>query len=84
MQSNKKCFVLIFIFYIVFFVSVNFISVSANTPQTTNEEPIVLTGLGNIKGSVLRSRLDALFYAFRGIRYGKSPVGDLRFRVSVN
>ncbi|XP_053684403.1 juvenile hormone esterase-like [Sabethes cyaneus] len=43
-------------------------------------EPIVHTGLGAIKGSVLQSRLGVNFYAFRGIRYAQPPLGDLRFR----
>lgn len=51
-------------------------------PSDLYEEPIVLTGLGHVRGSVQRSRLGELFYAFRGIRYAKPPVGDLRFRVS--
>lgn len=48
-----------------------------------DEQPIVSTGLGQIRGSVMSSRLDRRFYAFRGIRYGKAPVGDLRFRAPV-
>lgn len=51
-------------------------------PSDLYEEPVVLTGLGRVRGSVLRSRLGELFYAFRGIRYAKPPVGDLRFKVS--
>lgn len=51
-------------------------------PNDLYEEPVVITGLGRIRGSVLRSRLGELFYAFRGIRYAKPPTGDLRFRVS--
>lgn len=53
-------------------------------PSDFYEEPIVLTGLGHVRGSVLRSRLGELFYAFRGIRYAKPPVDDLRFKVSKN
>lgn len=51
-------------------------------PSDLYEEPVVITGLGHVRGSVLRSRLGELFYAFRGIRYAKPPVGDLRFKVS--
>lgn len=51
-------------------------------PRDLYEEPVVLTGLGHVRGSVLRSRLGELFYAFRGIRYAKPPVLDLRFKVS--
>lgn len=44
------------------------------------ELPIVSTGLGRIQGSVMASKSGRRFYAFRGIRYGKPPVGDLRFK----
>lgn len=47
-----------------------------------DERPIVQTELGRIQGSVLESRLGVPFYAFRGIRYAKSPVGERRFGVS--
>lgn len=42
--------------------------------------PIVHTGLGSIRGSILESRLGRKFYAFRGIRYANPPVGALRFQ----
>lgn len=42
--------------------------------------PIVSTTLGKVQGNVLVTRLNLAFYAFRGIRYGKAPVGDLRFK----
>lgn len=45
-----------------------------------DEKPIVSTTLGQIQGSVMKSRLNRPFYAFRGIRYGKPPVGELRFK----
>lgn len=47
-----------------------------------DERPIIVTGLGRIQGSVLKSRMGSLFYGFRGIPYGKAPVGDLRFKVT--
>lgn len=50
---------------------------------TTDRKPTVSTTLGEIQGSVMNSRLDRPFYAFRGIRYGKSPVGELRFKAPV-
>uniref|UniRef100_A0A034WHL8 Carboxylic ester hydrolase n=1 Tax=Bactrocera dorsalis TaxID=27457 RepID=A0A034WHL8_BACDO len=40
----------------------------------------VNTSLGKILGTTLKSRLGADFYAFRGIRYAQSPVGELRFQ----
>lgn len=47
-----------------------------------DREPVVHTANGKIKGSVLETRLGILFNAFRGIRYGKAPIGDLRLKVN--
>ncbi|XP_001659467.2 venom carboxylesterase-6 [Aedes aegypti] len=44
------------------------------------QAPIVHTGLGSIRGTILESRLGRKFYAFRGIRYANAPVGNLRFQ----
>ncbi|XP_055854089.1 juvenile hormone esterase-like [Episyrphus balteatus] len=40
----------------------------------------VSTTLGNIRGVKLKSRLGEEFNAFRGIRYAKNPIGELRFK----
>nr|CAI5851523.1 unnamed protein product [Callosobruchus analis] len=53
----------------------------SNSPKTT--EPIVGTTGGQIKGSVLKSRLGKPIYSFRGIRYAKAPVNELRFKPPV-
>ncbi|XP_062562253.1 juvenile hormone esterase-like [Armigeres subalbatus] len=45
-----------------------------------DQPPIVQTGLGSIRGTILESRLGRKFYAFRGIRYANAPVGKLRFQ----
>lgn len=74
--SNVKMFVLI-AFVVLAIATASFAQTTINP---IDEQPIVLTGLGRIQGSVLRSRLGALFYGFRGIRYGKAPVDDLRFK----
>lgn len=71
----KKCTVLL----ISLIVLVGFETISADP---IDEKPIIITGLGKIQGSALRSRLGVLFYGFRGIPYAKAPVGDLRFKVS--
>ncbi|KAH8294650.1 hypothetical protein KR018_000868 [Drosophila ironensis] len=39
----------------------------------------VTTDLGRVRGANLTSRLGSQFFAFRGIRYAKPPLGDLRF-----
>ncbi|XP_068082436.1 esterase E4 [Anabrus simplex] len=45
--------------------------------------PVIQTGKGAIQGSYMLSRLGKLIYAFRGIRYAKPPVGNLRFQPPV-
>ncbi|XP_050295651.1 esterase E4-like [Anthonomus grandis grandis] len=49
----------------------------------TTQNPIVITPLGSIQGSTLRTRLGKTIYAFRGIRYAQPPVGELRFQPPV-
>lgn len=71
----KKCIVIV----ISLFAFGGFV---AGSVDHIDEKPIIVTGLGKIQGSVLKSRLGVLFYGFRGIRYAKAPVGDLRFKVS--
>lgn len=66
------------VFLISLIVLVRLETVSADP---IDEKPIIVTGLGKIQGSMLRSRLGVLFYGFRGIPYAKAPVGDLRFKV---
>ena len=51
--------------------------------QYASSQPIVETSLGKIKGSYMSTRLGKRIYAFRGIRYGKPPVGYKRFKVSI-
>ena len=42
----------------------------------------VVTGNGPVSGSTMTSRTGKKIFAFRGIPYGKPPVGELRFRRS--
>jgi carboxylesterase type B len=42
----------------------------------------VNTPLGRILGSTLTTRLGKTIYAFRGVRYAKPPINNLRFKVS--
>ncbi|XP_031783698.1 esterase E4 [Nasonia vitripennis] len=43
-------------------------------------EPEVRTSLGRIKGSLMNTRLNKTIFTFRGVRYGKSPEGERRFK----
>lgn len=63
------------------------LGISLALPDANNEpnilkEPSVTLTLGQVKGSTLTSRLGKPIYSFRGIRYAKPPVGELRFKVS--
>ncbi|XP_055906848.1 juvenile hormone esterase [Eupeodes corollae] len=44
---------------------------------------ILTTALGKIRGTYLTSQSGKNFYAFRGIRYAKPPLGPLRFKATV-
>ena len=45
-----------------------------------DNNPKVSTSLGEIQGSLLETILGKPIYSFRGIRYAKPPVGELRFQ----
>jgi hypothetical protein len=42
---------------------------------------VVVTPSGAVRGTTMTSRSGRTIYAFRGLRYAKPPVGDLRFKV---
>ncbi|KAJ8959088.1 hypothetical protein NQ318_022345 [Aromia moschata] len=56
---------------------------SNQAKKNSNEVPLVTTPLGQMKGTTMTSRLGKTIYAFRGIRYAKPPVNDLRFKPPV-
>ncbi|XP_025833114.1 uncharacterized protein LOC108734580 [Agrilus planipennis] len=45
-----------------------------------SEDPCIDTPKGKILGSILTSRLGRTIYSFRGIRYAKAPINELRFQ----
>lgn len=47
----------------------------------SDNSPVISTNLGDIRGSVLNSRLGREFFAFRGVPYAEPPIDDLRFKV---
>ena len=49
----------------------------------SQDNPVVRTKLGEIKGSFMESRLGKRIYSFRGIRYAKPPTGQRRFKVRI-
>lgn len=58
--------------------------ISSNSVLSSRDtHPVVITHLGKIQGNILKSRLNQSFYAFRGIRYGKAPLNELRFQVRI-
>lgn len=58
------------------------LDVKSSRVREDAKEPHVKTPLGQIRGSILTSRLNKTIYSFRGIRYAEAPVGNLRFKVS--
>src|SRR5687768_955305 len=47
--------------------------------QNVEDGPVITIKQGKIKGATLYSRGGRKFYGFMGIKYGKSPTGNLRF-----
>lgn len=43
---------------------------------------VLTTALGKIRGTLLTSQAGRNFYAFRGIRYAKAPIGEYRYKPS--
>lgn len=52
------------------------------TSQHSAHQVTVTTPQGEVLGSLLTSRLGKPIYSFRGIRYAKAPVNELRFQVN--
>ena len=50
-------------------------------PRSRRASDMVRTPLGQVKGSLMSTRLNKTIYAFRGVRYGKSTEGERRFKV---
>ncbi|CAH0564911.1 unnamed protein product [Brassicogethes aeneus] len=55
----------------------------SNLANRNAEHPIVTTPLGQIEGTIIASRLGKPINTFRGIRYAKAPINELRFQPSV-
>ncbi|KAL9929053.1 juvenile hormone esterase [Glossina fuscipes fuscipes] len=63
--------------------SEKFLEISKDFPIGSDKELsdlVLTTALGKIRGTLLTSQSGRNFYAFRGIRYAKPPIDDLRFR----
>ncbi|KAJ8959087.1 hypothetical protein NQ318_022344 [Aromia moschata] len=52
----------------------------SNQIRRNTETPVLTTPLGQVKGTILTSRLGKPIYSYRGIRYAQPPVKDLRFK----
>ncbi|KAK9885279.1 hypothetical protein WA026_010774 [Henosepilachna vigintioctopunctata] len=48
--------------------------------STSEENPVVQTAYGKVRGKVLKSYDNKDFYAFQGIPFAEPPVGNLRFQ----
>lgn len=49
----------------------------------SEDNPVVETRAGKVRGSTVQSILGKVYYAFKGIPYARPPVGELRFQVSL-
>ncbi|XP_030559137.1 uncharacterized protein LOC115761509 [Drosophila novamexicana] len=50
----------------------------------SDTSPVVLTTHGEVRGALLTSLFDELYYSFDGIPYAQPPLGELRFRAPQN
>nr|QIK02109.1 carboxylesterase 9 [Holotrichia parallela] len=57
--------------------------ISKTTSQHSVHLPTITTPLGDVKGSIIISRLGKTIYSFRGLRYAKAPIKELRFQPPV-
>ncbi|KAK9885278.1 hypothetical protein WA026_010773 [Henosepilachna vigintioctopunctata] len=48
--------------------------------STSEENPVVETAYGKVRGTTLKSYSDNDFYAFLGVPFAEPPVGELRFQ----
>lgn len=58
-----------------------FSSARAHDNKKYNDNPIVNTPSGRLKGSLLYSWTNKRIYSFRGVPFAEPPVGNLRFKV---
>lgn len=64
-----------------FLVIVSIVAADTNNPATK----MIEIPNGKVRGYLEKSRLfGKRYFAFRGIPFGKPPIGDLRFKVSAN
>nr|UEP64295.1 teratocyte carboxylic ester hydrolase [Cotesia flavipes] len=53
---------------------------SGSTEPSSSNNPVTITPSGRIRGSWLQTRRGRRVQAYRGIRYGAPPTGELRFQ----
>lgn len=63
-------------------IPITILCVAIGFATCEDDSPQVTTPLGNIKGSILTTVRGKPIYSFRGIRYAKPPIDELRFQVS--
>ncbi|KAJ8888197.1 hypothetical protein PR048_007684 [Dryococelus australis] len=52
-------------------------------PAASDQGLVVTTAQGQLRGSILRSRLGKDIFSFRGVRFAEPPLGELRFKAPV-
>lgn len=82
--DGKKTFDL----FVDYLIEISEITYLQHSGSISVDCEVIETKSGKISGTKLLAlfgdRNDTSFYAYRGIRYGKAPVGKLRFKVSGN
>lgn len=71
---------LLFIILSLFIGSFN-CAPQTKTTRKVITNPIVVTPLGTMRGTIFESRLGKTIYSFLGVPYAKPPVEELRFKV---
>lgn len=72
---------LLFIILSLFIGSINCAPQTKITSKVITN-PIVITPLGTMRGTIFESRLGKTIYSFLGVPYAKPPVEELRFKVT--
>lgn len=70
------------VFLIIFLVILTCKLVSNSSGKDVRGPDVLLTRLGEIRGKEMTTRKERKIMSYRGIRYGKAPVKELKFKVS--
>ncbi|KAF5306936.1 hypothetical protein FQA39_LY00166 [Lamprigera yunnana] len=69
-----------FLLLLIISVVIAFPNPDSKSISQQNAVAVVITPLGSIQGTVILSHHGKQIFAFRGVRYAKAPIDDLRFQ----